>query len=586
MLIKYRRAIIIYLFLYLICSYAWLYFWSNGYQMQAYGIGALSILTSLISLFCLASIYSRSEGKGKYFWLMLFYGNLSYLAALIVLNYSQSFSFIDCQFPNIVNAFILLQYFFYFAALIKKMHEIKATYQTIRYLFDILIVITVVCSISWEFLIKPLFSYSDICTFQTSTLVGYIIGGFGLVFGTASLFLTEKNILPAKTLFLLCTSVGLEIAADSLFALSIINDLYHLGNLAAPLWSLVLLLIGLAGLYYDPHFDKNNNHKPNGPDFAALSLPRLVLPYMSVVILFSIMILQFGKNGFNSLVAGSALAILLIIVRQVFTLLENQSLLKQLYFLNEEQEKKVTQRTRELAEKNKELIKAHQLKDSFIAAMGHELRTPIHSIMSYIQLIEDEEDGPVSDQLKADLEIVNRSAHRLLRLIEDLLNFSKIESGHEEIILEEVDIEKLIYQIREELLYLAVEKGLKFNIIIQNNLGKVVIDRIKVEQILINLVANAIKFTEKGYVTVVACKSHNDMLEISVEDTGIGIPEKYHEHIFECFTQLDGGLKRKYGGTGLGLAIVKKFVEFLEGEISIKSWPGIGSQFTVKLHLR
>ncbi|PWK13505.1 sensor histidine kinase [Tumebacillus permanentifrigoris] len=282
------------------------------------------------------------------------------------------------------------------------------------------------------------------------------------------------------------------------------------------------------------------------------------------------------------IVIGSTIALTLMIVLQILTLFENDRLLKKLHHLNEMLESKVEKRTSELSVKNAELTEALQVKDDFMAAISHELRTPMHGILGYIELIELGEDGPISDELRADLQVIRRSANRLLRLIEDILSFSKVQNGKEQLRFEDVQIDELMEQIHEEMQVFADEKSVVFVLHLPDPVGTVRTDPIKVEQILVNLVNNAIKFTDTGHVMITARRLPR-ALELSVEDTGIGIERGHYDYIFEPFTQVDGGTTRKYNGTGLGLAIVRNLVTLLRGEVRLESEPGKGSRFLVRI---
>lgn len=277
-----------------------------------------------------------------------------------------------------------------------------------------------------------------------------------------------------------------------------------------------------------------------------------------------------------------ASALALLIVCLILTWMENRRLLQKIHHLHELLESKVEQRTSELSFQNAELTEALQVKDDFMATISHELRTPMHAILGYIELIETDEDGPISDELHADLQVIRRSAARLLRLIEDILSFSKFQHGKEQLKCENVQIDEVMEQIYAEMQFFADEKKVVFVLSLPEPIGTVRTDPIKVEQILVNLVNNAIKFTDCGYVMLSARRLPR-VLELSVEDTGIGIERGHYDYIFEPFTQVDGGTTRKYNGTGLGLAIVRNLVTLMQGEVLLESEPGKGSRFLIRI---
>ena len=198
--------------------------------------------------------------------------------------------------------------------------------------------------------------------------------------------------------------------------------------------------------------------------------------------------------------------------------------------------------------------------------MSHELRTPMNSILGLTELILDK--AQLSGKNKERLEVVLKSGKRLMSLINDILDLSKIEAGKMEIREEDVLLEEIIEDVSNTATPLALEKGLSFNIK-RNCNTRIIIstDRGRVTQVLINLIGNAIKFTKRGKVELSISLIQERMLLFSVSDTGIGISEENKKIIFEEFRQIDGTTTKKYSGTGLGLAISKKILDLLGGKI-------------------
>jgi signal transduction histidine kinase/CheY-like chemotaxis protein/HAMP domain-containing protein len=233
----------------------------------------------------------------------------------------------------------------------------------------------------------------------------------------------------------------------------------------------------------------------------------------------------------------------------------------------------------ELAIQKEKAEDSARLKSQFLASMSHELRTPMNSILGLTELILDK--AQLSVKNKERLEVVLKSGKRLMSLINDILDLSKIEAGKMEIREEDVLLEEIIEEVINTATPLAVEKGLTFNVK-RNCNTRIIIntDRGRVTQVLINLIGNAIKFTHRGKIELSISFNSEKMILFSISDTGIGISEENKKIIFEEFRQIDGTTSKKYSGTGLGLAISKKILDLLGGKIWVASIEGQGSVFS------
>ncbi len=249
-----------------------------------------------------------------------------------------------------------------------------------------------------------------------------------------------------------------------------------------------------------------------------------------------------------------------------------------------EREAMVRRNLDEIAAKNAELAKASQLKSQFLASMSHELRTPMNSIIGYSEVLLDGLDGDLNAEQKEDVKAVLKAAEHLLKLINEVLDLSKIEAGHMKVDLAEVRLQDLVHDIRPTVAPLAEQKSLELSLEVLDPGAIVRADRDRLSQVVLNLLANAIKFTESGSITITVRQSSTHGI-IDVRDTGIGIPMDQLDAVFREFHQVDGALTRKHGGTGLGLAISLKFIELMHGTIGVTSEPGKGSCFTVSLPL-
>jgi signal transduction histidine kinase/CheY-like chemotaxis protein len=242
-------------------------------------------------------------------------------------------------------------------------------------------------------------------------------------------------------------------------------------------------------------------------------------------------------------------------------------------------------------EQLRQLEKVNRLKAEFLANCSHELRTPIHAIVGYAELLLDSVYGTMTDEQEQTVRYIRESAQDLLNLVNNLLDLSKIESGRSDLILQSFDLRDLLSELIDQLKPLANAKLIEFNSNVLVDEPVIRTDRGKLKQILINLVGNGIKFTEQGKVTISVSSARpsdsgtadSDRLEISVHDTGSGIPSDELAKIFEKFYQIDGSAHRGHEGTGLGLYITKQLVDLLAGEINLQSTPGAGTTVTIVL---
>jgi len=248
-------------------------------------------------------------------------------------------------------------------------------------------------------------------------------------------------------------------------------------------------------------------------------------------------------------------------------------------------EKALQERSKELAEANILLKEANRLKSIFLASMSHELRTPLNSIIGFTGIILQGMSGEINEEQKTQLTMVKNSSNHLLSLINDLLDISKIEAGKVELFLEEFRLDDLVGEVVETFSPTVSEKGLELPWDIDKSIT-LFSDRRRVKQVLMNIVSNAVKFTDHGSVKIAGRILKDEKVEMRVTDTGIGIKKEEMNKLFKSFQQIDALLAKKHEGTGLGLYLTKKLLALLGGNISAKSEYGRGSDFTLTLPLK
>lgn len=247
-------------------------------------------------------------------------------------------------------------------------------------------------------------------------------------------------------------------------------------------------------------------------------------------------------------------------------------------------EEKVKARTQEMEKARDEAFKNSRAKSEFLAKMSHEIRTPMNAIIGFGQLLQKDPDSPLSEEHEEYVSYILDSGNHLLELVNDVLDMSKIESGRMELKLDDVPMDRMLQELSSMFKTRAQKQGLEWKLIAEVASDLCVrMDAQKLRQVLINLLSNAFKFTEQGFVHLTVSEPENSMFHFEVLDTGMGMTREEMESIFEPFVQKNAG--EKYGGTGLGLSIAQKQIELMGGEIKVQSVPEQGSCFSFDIEL-
>ncbi|WP_194441885.1 PAS domain-containing hybrid sensor histidine kinase/response regulator [Pseudoalteromonas simplex] len=301
---------------------------------------------------------------------------------------------------------------------------------------------------------------------------------------------------------------------------------------------------------------------------------------------------QFGETTFHFAISvspvfseQSTLIGLALIIRDITKEKEAEIKVKR---LNTELEAKVRKRTQALAEAKDDAIKHSDIKSAFISNISHELRTPLNGVIGTLNILKREE---LSDKSRNLVEMMDLSASNLNLLINDILDLSKIEAGKLDLNLKTINLQLLIERLVESSAIRAFDKGLNVYLDTSDlNCENIKTDPLRLSQILNNLISNAIKFTDKGYIKVtvsserISEKLHD--LKVKVQDTGIGIAPSTQGQLFDAFQQASTAISEKFGGTGLGLSICKQLCQLMDGDISVSSTLNQGSVFTFNIKVR
>jgi len=250
---------------------------------------------------------------------------------------------------------------------------------------------------------------------------------------------------------------------------------------------------------------------------------------------------------------------------------------------NKNLEIKVEKRTKKLEVANKRLKVLDKSKDEFISIAAHELKTPLTSIKSFAQIMQDKKIMRSEKKRKHYLDLINQNTERLYNLVIDLVDSSRIRLGKLKLDMTKIDLYPIFNEIKENMVPIIKEKGITTNFVIDKNIPKIFADSSRLLQILRNLLINATHYTEKGGKILLTIKRRNGIVQFDIEDTGAGIPKDKHAQIFKKYCQVDSSLTRKISGSGLGLSISKGLTEYMGGKMWFHSKVGEGTVFSFSL---
>lgn len=290
-------------------------------------------------------------------------------------------------------------------------------------------------------------------------------------------------------------------------------------------------------------------------------------------------ILMGNTSGYSKTTEGDA-ELLSVLASQIGTAIENSMLYTELFNSHQDLERRVKERTQELARLNEELKRLNSAKSNFVNAVAHELRTPLTSIKGYASILSAGKLGRIAPEQKERLEKIDKHSDHLAHLVNSLLDIARIESGRVQMDIKETSIKDTLNSISDIMAPEIKKKSLSLKINTKTKTEKINADPVQIERVFLNLLSNAVKFTpEKGEI-IISVEDSDNFISFSVKDTGIGIPKQDMEKVFEEFFRCDNAQDQKIQGTGLGLSLVKQIIEAHKGRIWVDSDLGKGTTFT------
>lgn len=450
--------------------------------------------------------------------------------------------------------------------------------------------------LSWQYLLRALWNQSDISLLGKLANITYCLGDLAVLVCVIALLYAPESRPRSRPPFIALAFGMLGMAiADSLYWIGLVSESYETGQWLDLGWNAGAALIAIAPLLAMRPRRAVSNHHPGvqtgSPE--RFIILRIVVTYVLIAAAFLCVVINDmrhdGRVGVAA-VFGSLSLMCLIMLRQVLGFEDNLKLNTELLTLNgqlSETNSKLLEAQRKTEQAAIDAQAASEAKSQFLANMSHEIRTPLNGIVGMGSLLKR---TALDSEQQRYVRAIRHSADLLLGVISDILDFSKIEAGMVQIEQAYFDVRDVIETTVEMFAAQAHRSGLELITDLSPTLPQSVVgDPHRLQQVLTNLISNAIKFTERGQI-VVSCQwqvinEQDGFIQIEVRDSGVGIPVDQQSRLFEEFTQLDASTTRKHGGTGLGLAISKRLVGLMGGTISVESEPGKGSLFRFTVHV-